>query len=247
LVPTATVTLPPPSATPLPSGPCADTQLRCPNLIVGTPSELKLWRTPTGRALLGSRNKLINRGTGPLTLLGDRDGGNKRSMAVRQRIASASGTHGEFALLDTHFDFWRIPTGPGQGSFWKLRDGLRFELWTADENDDLFVARGIKTRFCMRDLRKVVGLPGPSFRQFGACNQSLKAQSVQMGISSGWMESYPAGYYEQYVDVSGLSGCYSLRHIADPLEHVFESDESDNVSRRRVRLPVRRDGRIRSC
>jgi len=69
---------------------------------------------------------------------------------------------------------------------------------------------------------------------------------VRMGISAGWYESYPAFYYEQYVDVTGLSGCYSLRHVADPLNHIFESDESNNVSATRVRLPPRR-GRVRGC
>ncbi len=67
-----------------------------------------------------------------------------------------------------------------------------------------------------------------------------------MGISKGWEESYPPGYYEQYVDVTGLSGCFSLRHVADPLGHVFESDESNNAAQTRFRLPPRR-GRVSGC
>ena len=67
-----------------------------------------------------------------------------------------------------------------------------------------------------------------------------------MGISAGWEESYPAGYYEQYVDVTGLSGCFALRHVADPLGHVFESDESNNIAQTRFHLPPRR-GRVRGC
>jgi hypothetical protein len=87
---------------------------------------------------------------------------------------------------------------------------------------------------------------GPRKPQFPACSQDAGAAQVRMGISVGWIESYPAGYYEQYVDVTGLRGCYSLRHIADPLGHVFEADESNNMSFRHVRLPARR-GRVRDC
>jgi hypothetical protein len=140
-------------------------------------------------------------------------------------------------------DFWLIP---GQGHYWKLRDALRFELWTADAPVERFVKAGRKTRFCMRDLVEVPGMPGPRSRKFGACNQSPRATAVRMGISVGWAESYPAGYFEQYVDITGQRGCFALRHVADPLAHVYESDESNNVSQVQVRLPPRR-GRVRDC
>ncbi|MGI8730761.1 MAG: hypothetical protein ACR2LK_12380 [Solirubrobacteraceae bacterium] len=51
-------------------------------------------------------------------------------------------------------------------------------------------------------------------------------------------------YHEQYVDVTGLRGCYLLRHIADPREHVLESDETNNFSQVRVRLG---GNRLRRC
>ena len=231
-----------PVAAPAPSGPCVNARLRCPDLVVLPPKELVVVRR-SGRLRLRSRNRLANVGSGPLFLLGDRDGGNERAMAVRQRIYGVSGAHREYPLADAHFDFWLIPN---QGRFWKLRDGLHFELWTAGAAGQL-VKGGRKTRFCMRDLvRDDRGPRGPRVRQFPACSQAGDAQHVRMGISVGWVESYPAGYYEQYVDVTGLRGCYSLRHIADPFGHVFESDESNNVSRRHVLLPARR-GRVRDC
>jgi len=177
-------------------------------------------------------------------LLGQRLG--DRTMTVRQRIYTTSGTHQDLALDRARFDFWTIPVPPGKGRFWKLRDGLRFELWTAGGPIDRLVKVGRKTRFCMRDLRQVPGRPGPRTRRFPACNQSPDKQVVRMGISVGWYESYPAFYYEQYVDISGLVGCYSLRHVADPLGQIFESDESNNTSQTRVLLPPRR-GRIRGC
>ncbi len=233
----------PPEPVPLPppSGPCGDASLRCPDLVVLAPSELRVQRGANGRLRLGSRNRLVNRGAGPLFLLGAR--ASERTMRVSQRIYSHSGDHTDYPLPDTRFDFWFIP---GQGRYWKLRDGLRFELWTAGGPLEQFVKLGRKTRFCMRDLVKVPGLAGPRFRKFPGCSQSSRARSTRMGISAGWEESYPAGYHEQYVDITGLSGCFALRHVADPLGHVFESDESNNVSQTRVRLPPRR-GRVRGC
>jgi hypothetical protein len=232
---------PEPVPIPPPSGPCGDPRLRCPDLVIAPPSDLRILSGRNGHVRLASRNMLINRGSGPLFLLGVRD--SERTMTVSQRVYSQSGRHTDYPLPDTHFDFWAIP---GQGSYWKLRDGLRFELWTAGGPLEQFVKLGRKTRFCMRDLTEVPGLAGPRYRKFGACNQSPRAQSVRMGISVGWEESYPPAYFEQYVDVTGLRGCFALRHVADPLQHVFESDESNNMAQTRVHLPARH-GRLRGC
>lgn len=232
---------PEPVPVPPPSGPCADPNLRCPDLVVLPPSDLRVLRGRNGHVRLASRNRLINRGSGPLFLLGARE--SKRTMTVSQRIYSQSGNHTDYPLPETRFDFWFIP---GQGHYWKLRDGLRFELWTAGGPLEQFVKLGRKTRFCMRDLIEVPGLGGPRFRKFPGCNQSPRTRTLRMGISAGWEESYPPGYYEQYVDVTGLSGCFSLRHVADPLGHVFESDESNNSAQTRFHLPPRR-GRVRGC
>jgi hypothetical protein len=236
------VPLPPePVVIPPPSGPCADPLQRCPDLVLQPPSDLSIERTRSGHLLLGSRNTLVNRGAGPLYLLGVRK--SPRTMTVSQRIYSVSGAHTDYRVPDARFDFWFIP---GQGHYWKLRDALRFELWTAGDPIERFVKRGEKTRFCMRDLKQVPGLPGPRHRKFPACNQSDRAKTVRMGISVGWAESYPAFYYQQYVDVTGLRGCYSLRHIADVRQHVFESDESNNSSQVHVRLSGH-GGRIGDC
>jgi hypothetical protein len=232
---------PEPVPVPPPSGPCGDPNMRCPDLVVLAPSDLVVLRGRDGHVRVGSRNRLINRGAGPLFLLGQRE--SERTMRVSQRIYSQNGDHVDFPLPEAHFDFWAIP---GQGSYWKLRDGLRFELWTAGGPLEQFVRYGRKTHFCMRDLVEVPGLGGPRFRKFPGCNQSARTRSLRMGISAGWEESYPPGYFEQYVDVTGLSGCFALRHVADPLGHVFESDESNNFAQTRFHLPPRR-GRVRGC
>jgi len=234
--------LPPePLALPPPSGPCADPQQRCPDLVVRPPSQLRIIRSRSGRVRLGSRNVLVNRGSGPLHIEGARIG--LRTMSVSQRIYTRGGSHAGHPLPGARLDLWFIP---GQGDYWKLRDGLRFELWRLDGPLPAFVKLGRKTRFCMRDLFEAPGHTGPRSRIFPACSQDPRARTVRMGISAGWAESYPAFYHEQYVDVTGLRGCFGLRHVADPMQHVLESDESNNSSQTRVRLPVI-GGVVRGC
>ncbi|MEJ7798510.1 MAG: lysyl oxidase family protein [Solirubrobacteraceae bacterium] len=244
-IPPPPVTPPPVTPVPIPPvpipppDPCADPLQRCPDLVLGAPGDLRIVRSRSGRLRLGSRNMLINRGTGPLYLLGRRD--KRRTMTVSQRVYARSGAHTDHPLVNARFDFWLIP---GQGRYWKLRDALRFELWTARGPTKRFVKSAAKTRFCMRDLTEVPGLHGPRSRRFPGCSQSSRAKAVRMGISVGWAESYPPFYYEQYVDITGLRGCYSLRHVADPRRRIHESDESNNTSQRRIRLG---GARVRRC
>ena len=142
------------------------------------------------------------------------------------------------------FDFWFIP---GQGSYWKLRDGLRFELWTAGLPLEQFVKFGRKTRFCMRDLIEVPGLRRAALSQVPAPATSPRARS-RCGWGSrraGRRATRPATTSSTSTSPA-CSGCFSLRHVADPLGHVFESDESNNMAQTRVRLPPRR-GRVRGC
>jgi hypothetical protein len=74
---------------------------------------------------------------------------------------------------------------------------------------------------------------------FGACNQSAAKQQVTLGTSVGWADVYPASYPGNVIDVTGLAGCFVIRHVADPLDHVLESNENDNVAVRVVRLPYK--------
>lgn len=233
--------VPAPLPIPAPSPVCTRPAARCPDLVVRAPSDLRVTRTRAGRLRLGSRNVIVNRGAGPLFLEGERI--RSRRMRVRQRVYADGGAHETFALPGARLDFWLIP---GQGRFWKLRDALRFELWTSGTPLPVRVRFGEKTRFCMRDLFEVPGLGGPRARIFPGCDQDPDRRAVRMGVSVGWAESYPAFYHEQYVDVTGLRGCFELRHVVDPRGRLLESDEANNVARRSVRLPAS-DGRVRRC
>jgi hypothetical protein len=131
------------------------------------------------------------------------------------------------------------------GDYWKLDDAARFELWSLfpDGRRAAVVRIGPKLRYCLRDLRRAVDpatLPGtPLRRVFGACDQTRAKQEVTLGTSIGWADVYPAAFSGNFVDVSGLAGCFVVIHRVDPEHHIFELDESNNVAAKVVRLPFR--------
>ena len=64
-------------------------------------------------------------------------------------------------------------------------------------------------------------------------------QHVTLGTSPGWADIYPPAYPEQWIDVTGLNGCFAYVHIADPENGIFESNEDNNEAQAIVRLPYR--------
>ena len=55
----------------------------------------------------------------------------------------------------------------------------------------------------------------------------------------GWSDVYPPTYPEQWIDVTGLRGCFSYQHKADPTNVLYESNERNNSASVTVRLPFR--------
>ena len=66
-----------------------------------------------------------------------------------------------------------------------------------------------------------------------------------LGTSVGWSDVYPSTYHQQYTNVSGLRGCYAFFMIADPKNHLRETNEDDNDSRILVRFPS--GNRVKRC
>lgn len=217
---------------------CDEAAYRCPDMVARAPAGLRIERTRAGRRILYATNRLDNVGTGPLDVRGTRPSTGQRSMVATQVIRGRGGR-----------PILRRPAGsivfkpiPGQGAYWKYSQALRFELRRPGPRAANRVVRtGPKVVYCLRDLLRQpfrrAGTPGG--RTFGACNQGRRTLSVRMGVAVGWRESYPAGYHEQYVDVTGRRGCYALWHVADPLNRLLESDETNNANATRVRLPGR--------
>jgi hypothetical protein len=95
--------------------------------------------------------------------------------------------------------------------------------------------------YCLRDLaHSRPGRPrSPGRRVYPACSTDPDKRKVTIGTSVGWSDVYPPGYPEQWIDVTGLRGCFSYQHTADPANVLFESNERNNAASVTVRLPFR--------
>jgi hypothetical protein len=220
--------------------PCPDPAqaLRCPDLVMGVPTHLRLDRKRDGRRFLRMENKIVNIGRGPAELFARRSG--PREMAGEQVITDAAGGRRRFAT-GAEVYYTSVPTRGGD--YWKFDQAARFELWSqsADGRIAGLVRVGPKLRYCLRDLRRLRGdLPGvPPRRVYPACNRTAAKQEVTLGTSVGWADVYPASYPGNVIDVTGLQGCFVVRHVADPQNHILESNEANNLSVRVVRLPYK--------
>ena len=219
------------------------TELLCPDLRMAKPSHLYIdTRSRPGKRLLHAQNNIKSRGRGPLELRGIRSG--PREMDVRQRIHRVGG--GKLVVrTEGHLDFYPVP---GQYRYWKFRFANRFELWTvgSEGRRGQRVRIGPKLDYCFRDLERTKPGPhSPRHRVYPGCNQDPDRRSIVLGTSVGWSDIYPAAYHQNFINVTGLTGCFALYHVADPKNHIRELNEDNNSSRTLVRLPSGR--RVGSC
>ena len=135
--------------------------------------------------------------------------------------------------------------------WWKYFNAASFQLWRLDEQGNrVRLARtGPKVSYCLRDLAYTrPWLPAaPPKRRYPACRNDVTLRRVTLGTSVGWADVYPPAYPEQWIDVTGLRGCFAYVHIADPENGVYESNERNNRSQLIVRLPYRSKHRRGGC
>lgn len=223
---------------PAPDPICAQPAYRCPDLVMASPYQLRADRRGA-RRVLRAANSIFSLGRGPLKLYGWRIG--KRTMRARQIIFTSHGS----VTRSTRGGKIVWKAIPGQGHYWKFQDAARFELWTLGPNRRR-VRVGPKVVYCFRDLRRThPSSRSPRDRVNPGCSQDSSRQRVTLGTSIGWADIYPATYHEQWIDVTGLRGCFALWHIADPYNHIIESDEANNAASTIVRLPFK--GRAGRC
>ncbi|HVY96613.1 MAG TPA: lysyl oxidase family protein [Solirubrobacterales bacterium] len=211
-------------------------RLLCPNLRIGPPSDLYVEHAGRGRVLLRATSDVRSRGLGPVELRGRRDGW--RRMRTSQRIYRAGGGHIELPSRAT-LRFTDVGAYFG-GSYWKVHQLARFELRPLRGDGSLgpVVRTSPKLNYCLRDLERTrPGPRSPATRHYPACNQNPYRDRVTLGTSVGWSDIYPADYDKQWIDVAGLRGCFVFEMTVDPKHLLYESNEDDNSSRRRVRLP----------
>lgn len=220
--------------------PCTGPEARsllCPNLKIAPPSELYV-QVAGPQVRLRATSDVQSRGLGPMELRGRRDG--PRSMETNQRIYKKGGGH-ITVPSEAKLRFTYVGTYFG-GSYWKVHQLATFELILVLPDGSLGeVARtSPKLNYCLRDLELTrAGRRAPDGRVYPGCNQDPARERVKLGTSVGWSDIYPAAYHQQWIDVAGLRGCFVYRMIVDPGEHLFESNENDNRSQIRVRLPYR--------
>lgn len=225
-----------------PPNPCLDAaqraQLRCPDLQMSKPFGLVLdpfaW---PGHVVLRAGNSLNSIGRGPAELFGVRV--SRLQMRARQRIYRRDG--GRIGIsTGARLLFKHVP---GQARYWKFLHAARFALWRLDGAGERVrkVRRGPKVSYCLRDLVRTRPrlARSPASRVYPACNRSAKTRKVRLGTSVGWSDVYPPGYHEQWIDVTGLRGCFDYVHTADPLDGIYESNERNNSAVVTVRLPFR--------
>ena len=201
-------------------------RLRCPDLVMRRPYDLYYGRVG-GDLRLYAGNTILNVGTGPMELVGHR--ATRLSMNVTQRIFAVDGSSWDFPTHG-HLFFKEIP---GLGPYWKFRNAARFELWSLDADGHLRhrVQVGRKLVYCLRDLNKrFSNRYSPAHRHFPGCSQNPNLKHRILGTSVGWSDDYPASYYEQWIDVTGLRGRFAFFQVVDPLNQLHESNESNNRS-----------------
>jgi hypothetical protein len=188
------------------------------------------------RVLLRATSDVRSRGRGPIELRGRRNG--FRTMRTVQRIYRRGGGH-----IDLRSDATLRFTDVGAyfgGSYWKVHELARFELRPVLPGGGLGdpVRASPKLNYCLRDLERTrPGRVSPTQRHYPACNQNPYRNRVTLGTSVGWSDIYPSDYDKQYIDVTGLSGCFAFQMTVDPQNLLVESNDHDNRSRRRVLLP----------
>lgn len=210
-------------------------QLLCPNLRIGAPSEMYV-SSYGSQVLLHATSDVRSRGRGPIELHGQRNG--PRSMKVTQRIYKVGGSH-ITVRTDATLQFTDVGPYFG-GSYWKVHQLARFELRRVlpDGTRGEVVRTSPKLNYCLRDLERTrAGNRSPSHAFYPACNQDPRIRRDRLGTSVGWSDIYPADYDKQYINVSGLRGCFDFTMTVDPKHHLFESNEHDNSSHRRIELP----------
>ena len=221
-------------------------ELRCPDLVMRRPYGLYTDRlTKAGHTVLRAGNVIDSVGRGPVELRGTR--ASARFMNARQRIYTRFGDRIAVrtgARLEFKF-------AHQQRYWWKFHDAARFELWRVDAQGRRTrrVRTGPKVAYCLRDLTHTrPDTPrSPRRRVYPACSNNTRARGVTLGTSPGWADIYPPAYPEQWIDVTGLRGCFAYVHIADPENGIYESDEDNNEAQAIVRLPFDPQSRRTGC
>ena len=166
-------------------------------------------------------------------------GGDQVAPCTLDGVAYAQCTHAAREVLDASGNVvYAQPAGVAffhpEHNHWHQSAVATFEV-RAGSLDGPVVAGGEKTTFCLIDFDKSDVVQQNSSRVYFECNGDFQ------GISPGWGDEYHHSTELQELEVTGLpAGVYHLTHLADPLDHWLESDETNNFTW--VRFALSRKG-----
>lgn len=202
-----------------------------PDLVTLTPANISIGNAKRKTKELRFNYSAENAGLGALELTSrsedcDGDGVVSNDRTAIQRIFKDSDGNGYFTRgTDTAYDTQTV------GCFvfhpkhhhWHLENFARYELQTLS---GAVVGTTDKVSFCLGDnLRTNPGLPGsPASPYFSVCSRDS-----DQGMSIGWTDVYGAQLEGQSITLdSSIAGTYCLVETADPLNHIAESNDSNN-------------------
>lgn len=180
-----------------------------------------------GRVHLRLSNGTANIGEGKLHLYGVLPANGDGTQDVMQRVFGDNGTFedrlaGKFLFHDGHNHIHFVDWGA-----YRIRQIL------PGDGVGAIVAEGNKTSFCIIDL----GVHDSSLPNYNPSGEFHSCSSTVQGLSVGWIDIYSKYLPGQSIDITGVpAGQYWLESEVDPLDHVLESDETNNATRIKVTL-----------
>lgn len=185
------------------------------SLLVGVDGE--------GRVFLRFSATLVNVGPGPLLVAAHRPFPFTEDWEVVQRIEDATGGYSERRMAA------RLLFGGDGHDHWHVVGAEAHQLETMDGQ---IVGGLVKSGFCYFDnvdyRTTLPGAPAAATHSATECGTRFD-RDIAMGLSVGWGDEYQWYLLDQTIEITGVpDGRYRLRAIADPADHVVESDETNN-------------------
>ena len=177
-----------------------------------------------GRRLLVFSTIIVNIGTGPFEVYGNRPDTTTTTMSATQRIYDDAGGYRD-VLTPSVMRY----SGDGH-DHWHLQELETYELIRL--NDRMKVATGTKIGYCFFDnVEFKLSLPGAPGKPFYTGCGNRRSTAIKTGLSVGWGDIYRYKLAGQDLDITNLApGNYRLQVTSDSMHWFAESNESNNVT-----------------
>jgi hypothetical protein len=180
-----------------------------------------------GHTLLRLSSAVINMGQGPMELTGGADNGDG-TQKVYQKVFASDGSSKMFLCGNFIFHPQHNHVHFEDFTQYNLRPVTATAGAADSEGAGVISGTSDKVSFCLLDsVQYSTSLPGAAFTaQYTTCS------NVRQGISVGWADLYNKTLFGQWIDITTApSGKYWLEIMVDPLNHIAESNERNNLAR----------------